>query len=781
MLDADPATLDWAMVISPTVGGQDVIIAGTEADIVFGGTDGDQIWGNEGHDILFGDHALIDYRLPRDQFFLSYWVGAGDGGGDDVIHGDEDDDFILGGQGNDTLYGDDAQDDMTGGHNVPDGADGDDVMYGGCGLVECEDGPDAMLGDNGRITRTLTCESTAIPDIMRCTEWLEHDYAADAVDVVLRVIEIYNVETVSEPVAGYLYGDDDMWGQAGPDTMYGQGGEDEMWGGAGDDDMEGNEGSDYMEGNEGQDDMLGGTGPSISNDPGTALPGRVDESHFTREVPYGIQEPVEKPYQTEVVPLGDEMYGGPGADVMLGDNGIIVRPLTPEDGLWVTLTYHHFIADTGGGDARHPVAEATSSRVDREVQMVDLDPGRTGGSDLMYGGPGDDDMYGQFDDTADDPLAIGDEMHGEEGEDAMVGDLGVVDNWVVETETQYIRPSQPFFDDEIYITGSLVREVLLQEIYEGGDDRMTGGSEADSMHGGQGEDLMNGNAGNDRMFGDDGDDAMWGGLHHDHLWGGWGNDHLDVMPRPETRVVKKETYPPDPVEWFAWTEEDHYHGYDYAYGGWDQDALQANIADEGPVPGDRLMDWVGAYNVYYLCPGLYGEYVNTRSHSPQIIEFLQMLSQADGAVDTATPGSSGFVELAMVFPNEAGQNSHPPHPDTPGHFTCEESEVISKTVHTTEINLRAKGKKNTFMLTGKVVVLDGYSDKVQGATVYAYWTLPDGGSTAVEAATTNKQGFAEFTVSGGAGEYTLTVTNVEFEDYVWDAENSVIHGSMTVP
>jgi hypothetical protein len=28
----------------------------------------------------------------------------------------------------------------------------------------------------------------------------------------------------------------------------------------------------------------------------------------------------------------------------------------------------------------------------------------------------------------------------------------------------------------------------------------------------------------------------------------------------------------------------------------------------------------------------------------------------------------------MVFPNQAGDNSHPPHPDNPGHFTCDTTE-----------------------------------------------------------------------------------------------------------
>lgn len=151
----------------------------------------------------------------------------------------------------------------------------------------------------------------------------------------------------------------------------------------------------------------------------------------------------------------------------------------------------------------------------------------------------------------------------------------------------------------------------------------------------------------------------WGGRDHDHLWGGHGDDHLDVKPRPDR----------DTPEWFTYGRKS-YDAIDYAYGGWGQDALQANIGDTGPVPGDRLMDWLGAYNAYYVCPGAYSERMITRSLSPGMIRFLQDLAQGDGAGNTSSHASSGFRELGMVFPSQAKDNSSPVHPDNPGHFTC---------------------------------------------------------------------------------------------------------------
>jgi len=175
------------------------------------------------------------------------------------------------------------------------------------------------------------------------------------------------------------------------------------------------------------------------------------------------------------------------------------------------------------------------------------------------------------------------------------------------------------------------------------------------------------------LFGHDGNDVIWGGPNHDHLWGGYGNDYLDVKPRPAMTVKEKGKSvdrPADPKEWFVFGAQDNFQDVDYVYGGWDQDAMQANVADTGPRVGDRLMDWVGAYNVYFLCPGLYGEYVATRAQAPGLLDFLQQLAQGDGAFNTATKGSSGFREVGIVFKSEEKYNANPIHPDNVGHFTC---------------------------------------------------------------------------------------------------------------
>ena len=98
--------------------------------------------------------------------------------------------------------------------------------------------------------------------------------------------------------------------------------------------------------------------------------------------------------------------------------------------------------------------------------------------------------------------------------------------------------------------------------------------------------------------------------------------------------------------------------------------MQADQAANGPDPGDRMADWAGGFNVFYVCPAGYGDYTITRSGAPHVRDFLQQYAQASGAYDTATDGTSGFRDVAYVFTNQRGDNSSPPHPDHPGHFEC---------------------------------------------------------------------------------------------------------------
>jgi hypothetical protein len=98
--------------------------------------------------------------------------------------------------------------------------------------------------------------------------------------------------------------------------------------------------------------------------------------------------------------------------------------------------------------------------------------------------------------------------------------------------------------------------------------------------------------------------------------------------------------------------------------------MQADISIPGPTPGDRLIDWTGAYNIYFMCPGAYGEGAATRLLSPDMLAYLPEQALGDGAFNPTVRDSSGFDELGLVYTRDVNQNSGSAYPDTPGHFLC---------------------------------------------------------------------------------------------------------------
>lgn len=233
--DTDPLTRDLAETIDPLEGGQDTINGDAGRDYLFGGTDDDTINGGADHDVILGDHGRWDRTLPVNQDFESIFITDDDGAGEDTIHGDGGDDFILGQQHSDLIYGDADEDDIWGGHNVLYGDDVGDTIYGG-------DHADVILGDNGLITRTL------LPN--EVDQW--ERYPAPFPDVIRDVTRYDDVDRVA--------GDDTIYGDAGDDIVHGQRGDDTIDGGSGDDELLGELGDDTMFGGDDNDWMLADVG-----------------------------------------------------------------------------------------------------------------------------------------------------------------------------------------------------------------------------------------------------------------------------------------------------------------------------------------------------------------------------------------------------------------------------------------------------------------------------------------------------------------------------------------
>jgi len=320
-------------------------------------------------------------------------------------------------------------------------------------------------------------------------------------------------------------------------------------------------------------------------------------------------------------------------------------------------------------------------------------------------------------------------MYGQQGEDAMLGDRGGIVDRKLDGSAGDPAPynisltSPPAESFVVFRTGTLDRRVDMRSdpnslgtgfstvllakpgTTDGGADIMLGGPDRDSMHGGFGNDVMNGESGGDTLFGDHGADVMWGGKgcdpaldgatacpdlgvrgtndkFVDYLFGGYGGppgsgdesaaDILDYRPRVGI----------DPAIWFEVTstgagvpvaDHQHHQGVDWIYGGWDRDVLEADQAANGPNPGDRLIDWPGATQLFLHCNAAYGGFNDVREHSPGMQTFLVQLAFALGAgpsaTDVETAGRSGFVDLGLVYKKDIKDNNGPAFSDTPGHFT----------------------------------------------------------------------------------------------------------------
>ncbi|MDQ3384606.1 MAG: hypothetical protein M3503_01130 [Actinomycetota bacterium] len=612
--------------------------------------------GRDGSDVIAGDNARLDpgpmQAIPLgasvrlfDVVAVGQTAPAGSGGadtihagggndavyaqhGDDEVHGGGGHDVIEGDAGSDRLFGDADDDAIVGGSSVAtngevvatrvaDGqADGGDLIDGGSGN-------DVIAGDNARL--------------------LEGGPATRADGTRARLIRLFDAEVTTATPTAAGRGADTLLGAAGKDIVFGQGGADWISGGDGDDIAEGNAGGDTIAGNGGEDDLTGG---------GSATDGIVISSTVDRllTAPSGLTDGS----AAKLRDGGDTVYGGdtpsvpanpaldPASigtaadshDVILGDNGRITR--------------------TGAADGWRTLSGASfSTRIVRTVAMADPAAGATAGSDALFGQAGDDDVYGGFDSaTTPAPVSVGgqpvpgDLVDGGAGDDALIGDQGSA------TPTPAGNLGSPttltvnagFVVEPVRAAGSLVRVVTLTQATVGGTDVLRGDAGRDALHPGAGNDLADGGADDDVVFGADGDDALWGGTGHDRLFGGLGVDSLDIKVRPGDPALWGVVRPAVDQDGRRSTV----NGLDTIYGGKGGDEMQADQGDTGTSPGDRLLDWVGPNNLYFVCDGGYGAGQALREQSPATSALLIELARSTGAVDPATAGSSGHGELALL-------------------------------------------------------------------------------------------------------------------------------------
>lgn len=246
-------------------------------------------------------------------------------------------------------------------------------------------------------------------------------------------------------------------------------------------------------------------------------------------------------------------------------------------------------------------------------------------------------------------------------------------------------------------------QAVDMHLKSGTGDVIFGGQGNDTIHGGAGNDFLEGDdgfhvqgqpaskGGDDIIFGGDGNDSLQGGPGNDHLFAGGGNDDVDLIRGVNALTKYDDSLNPIPVLYP--TLQDYANRFplpagmyydsdpganddggttqhtfvigDVMYGSYNRDEFQSQPGGYG----DRMIDEVGNFNLYYLCPGYYGGTQIVRAQSPGLHQFVRDWASADTLGNANDATSSAGQELRQVPQGNSGNNGRA-YPTTPGHFTC---------------------------------------------------------------------------------------------------------------
>ncbi len=172
---------DTIETLNANIGGHDRITGDDGEDVILAGGDADPVRGNAGKDVILGDHGQLTYLADGNPATLDQVLSTDVAiGGDDQLQGNDARDLMLGGAGNDRIQGNDGADVLlgdsakvslttgeirfvetiapnVGGNDQIQGNAGDDAIVGGFGGDELlgNGGNDAILGDNGQLDYTF--------------------------------------------------------------------------------------------------------------------------------------------------------------------------------------------------------------------------------------------------------------------------------------------------------------------------------------------------------------------------------------------------------------------------------------------------------------------------------------------------------------------------------------------------------------------------------------------------------------------------------------------------
>jgi Ca2+-binding RTX toxin-like protein len=426
--------------VASDTGGIDTISGNAGGDIILGGVLGDTLYGDrmvvttatnliDGRDIVLGDNGALEWLSMGRLIEISGIVVAEQNA--DLANGFTDRDANLDtldlitteqptNGGRDTIYGDNARDVIFGGTDA-------DTLYGDTGSEadewQSDNGNDLMFGDHGRL----------YPQFSR---YMVNGTLTPSNDIYARNFFAIDVGDTDG-------GDGDrMWGEEGADIMLGQQGDDRMWGGSGDDDMTGGHNvaggydeltvpaiiatlgqgvNDLMDGGTGDDSMAGDnaiiwrrgddlsprfqalTVASIYTTNAETIVANIDADAWQSDPADAVGRDIQLVDHSDAVqanPLGrygndvmaggadsDTMFGELGNDLMQGDGAIETDPASNPDFISRMITVTDDGINPYTGQTLYFNIPELASDGDDYLEG-------NGGSDLMYGGLGQDDMIG---------------------------------------------------------------------------------------------------------------------------------------------------------------------------------------------------------------------------------------------------------------------------------------------------------------------------------------------------------------------------------------------------
>jgi Ca2+-binding RTX toxin-like protein len=532
--------------------GRDELYGGDGIDQLFGGAGCDVLYGEAGADSLFGEADTDALFGGPDNDILS--AGAGIFG--DVMHGDDGNDTLLGGDGLDVMFGD-AGNDRLEGRNLSDilnGGEGDDTLVGGTGrdFLNGENGNDMLFG----LFETTTAEATLPSDWQKVDDELftreaaireERKVVDKAIqDINLRIAEL---TTANEPVPTELQAEldrllqrqadlantratinlqqididpvqtvqvDILVGGEGNDTLKGSNFNDKIFGDAGDDIIDHTAGGDLVFGGShvlGDKYRVRGT-ETVDNIVVQLQPGVDLTAPHVDIVVNGVATRAD---HTEVEIASVEALGGDDLiTVAFGNNAIM--QVDADGGAGNDKLDASTLQDKAtlrGGIGNDTLIGGLSDDV--------LDGGD--GIDIITGGQGFDRLLGG---------AGNDTLTGGQGQDFFDGGLGI--DRLVESiagSAIFATPDTlaltapgatiPVVDtvvvgtvEEVQLIGSDGADTINTSLYAGkailqgnaGNDTLIGGASIDTIDGGDGDDNITGNLGNDTLTGGIGNDRL---------------------------------------------------------------------------------------------------------------------------------------------------------------------------------------------------------------------------------------------------------------------------------